>query len=587
MKMKFQITFLLVLSSMLFQACKNSNSNKSNSKRAGINEVIIHELADPDKLNPITSTSANSTYIENDIFMYLLEADKKTLTIQPALAKSRPEIHEITEGPLKGGMTLTYEIREEATWDDGTPILASDVEFTYKCAINPLIDNEQLRPYLDFVADFVIDPSNPKKFTVYSNKKYYLAEFSSGNIYIIPEKVYDPKGVMRKYSLKEMSNPANMDKLKGDGDNVVFAQAFNSDKFQREKGFVVGCGPYEFESWVTGQRIILNRKKNWWGDKAGLIAKPSRLTYEIINDWTAVTSALRGEALDLVYGIRPKDFLSLRDDADMKKMYQFHSPQEMSYVYVGINTKDERLSDVRVREAIAHCVNQQEIIKNLLYDLGTPQNSPILPSKKYYNDKLTSWSYDIARANNLLDEAGWKDSDNDGIRDKMINGSKKKLSFNIKYNSGNDTRANICVLMQQNCKKAGIEINPTVKEWTVFLNETKNHQFDLYVGGWVSEAIGDDPKQIWHTSSYNGGSNYVGFGDENTDALIEQIRSELDESKRELLFKQFQQIVHDRIPYIFLYSPKNRLVIHNRFENAPAYVARPGYEEKAFTVKAN
>ena len=133
--------------------------------------------------------------------MYLLQADKEKLEIIPGLAKSRPFIESITEGPNSGGISLTYEIHEKATWDDGSPVLASDVEFTYKCILNPLIDNESLRPYLDFVKDFIIDENNPKKFTIISNQKYYLAEFSSGNVFIIPEKIYDPKGTMKSISI--------------------------------------------------------------------------------------------------------------------------------------------------------------------------------------------------------------------------------------------------------------------------------------------------------------------------------------------------------------------------------------------------
>jgi peptide/nickel transport system substrate-binding protein len=584
-----KINYLLIALSAgactLFSACHNdkkNNSGNSNTK----NEVIIHELADADKLNPITSTSANATYIETNIFMYLLDADKKTLTIKPSLAKSRPVVKEITEGPYAGGLSMEYEIRPEATWDNGQPVLATDVEFTYKCVLDPAVDNEHLRPYLDFLSDFKIDPTNPKKFTVYSNKKYYLAEFSSGNIFIMPEYVYDPGKVLRKYSLKDIANPAMADKLKNDKENLAFAQEFNSQKFQRDKGSVVGCGPYNFESWVTGQRVILSKKKDWWGEKAGLKAIPEKITYEIINDWTAVSSSIRGERIDLAYGIRPKDFLTLQKEDDVKKNYNFFTPQEMSYVYVGINMRDKRLSDIAVRQALAHCVNQAEIIKNLVYDLATPSNSPILPSKSYYNKNLKPYNFDVELAKSILDKAGWVDSDNDGIRDKMINGQKQKLSFTIKYNSGNDTREKICLLMSENCKRAGIEITPTVKEWTVFLEETKVHNFDLYVGGWVAEAIGDDPKQIWHTASYNGGSNYVGFGNEKTDALIESLRAELDDNKRAAYFMEFQQIVHDEIPYIFLYSPKNRLAIHSRFE-AEAYSARPGFNVWEFKQKAN
>lgn len=561
---------------LLVGACKCGS--KTSSSDLGKNELIVHELSDPDKLNPSTSTSADATYIEDMIFMKLIDVDKKTMSITPELAVSLPTVVEITEGEYKGGLAITYEIRPDAIWDDGSPVLASDVEFTYKTLLHPLIDNEQGRSTIEFIKEVKIDPSNPRKFTVYTPIKYYLAEFVSGSINVIQEKHYDPKGLMKNISLKEINNEKNHSGYKSSDIHQNFAKDFNSEKYQREKDGVEGNGPYKFESWVTSQRIILTKKKNWWGDKAGFKAYPDKITYEIINDWAAVNSSLRNNSLDIVHGMSPKTYISDMQDEKMKANYDFATPMELSYVYIGINTKDMRLSDLKVREALAHCVDVQQIIHSLLYDLGDPMNGPIQPAKKYYDKSLKAYEFNIEKAKQLLSEAGWEDSDGDGIRDKTINGTKMSLSFNMKFNKGNDTREKIALLVKEEAKLVGIEINPVIKEWTVFIEETKKHNFDLFIGGWVGDPINDDPIQIWHTKSYNGGSNYVGFGDRTSDALIDNLRTELDATKREALFYQFQNIVHDQIPYIFLYQPKNRLILNKRFE-MESYSSRPGFDE--------
>ena len=147
-------------------------------------------------------------------------------------------------------------------------------------------------------------------------------------------------------------------------------------------------------------------------------------------------------------------------------------------------------------------------------------------------------------------------------------------------------REKVCLFLKENAKKVGIDLEIQVREWSVYLDECTNHDFDMYVLGWVQEAILDDPKQLFHTDSYNGGSNYPGFGNGYTDELIDNLRKELDDTKRNEMFKELQAIVHDEVPYILLYTPDNLLTINKRFGNAKAYLARPGYEERELILGA-
>lgn len=577
--------------STVFTGCKNeTDCTKIKSKREGNPDVIVHELADPDKLNPATSTSANAQYVENNIFMYLLDVDKEKLEITPSLVKERPKVSGIDEGEFKGGMKLEYEIRPEAVWDNGTPVTGYDVVFSYKSVKNPLVDAEQLRPYLDFIDDVVVDKDNPKKFTVYSKKRYFDLEFSTGGqAYILPEYAYDPNQTMRKFSFQDLNDPKMQNKLRANADIIAFATQFNSEKYQRDAGFVVGCGPYSFTSWTTGQRIILTRKQNWWGDKLlgtapVFVANPPKITYEIVNDWTTAVTAMKDEGIDVMREIQPKLFNDLQKNPTFLCKYNLYTPQMLAYNYIGINMKSPKLSDVKVREALARLVDRKQIINVLLYGNGIPCYGPVLPAKKYCDTTLTKYEFDMEKAKQLLDEAGWKDSDGDGIRDKVVNGQKLSLELTFKYNSGNDTREKIGVFLQENAKKVGIKVNLLMREWTVFLEETKQHNFDLYCGGWVSDPISDDPKQIWHTQSYSGGSNYVGFGDAKSDATIDSMRNELDPAKIDQYYHDFQREVNEQVPYIFLYVANNRLAIAKRFEGAKAYASRPGYTDRELAL---
>lgn len=565
----------------------SDGASKVKSKKMGNNTIVLHDLADADGLNPLTSSSANGFYIQSNIFQNLIGIDFETLQPYGQLAKDRPTIEEVTEGEYTGGMKLTYEIHPDATWDNGAPITAADYVFTIKAVKNPKTSCGSLRPYIEFIDDIQIDPANPKKFVIFSKEKYILAEEFSGTT-VLPEYVYDPNGIMRKFTIKELNDKKNAAQLMKDPDIDKFATQFNSPKYAREKGSVVGSGPYELQEWATGQYVILNRKKTWWGDKVGgkLVANPEKITYKIVNDWTTAVTALKGEDLDVAHGIRPNDFLDLKKNTQFTQLFNIHTPDELSYVYLGLNRKNPRLADAKVRKALAHLIDKTEIIENLLYGMGKPVTGPISPFKPYYNNSITPVEYNVDKAKQLLAEAGWTDTDGNGIVDKVVNGEKLEMKLEFKYNSGNDTRKNIGILLKENAKRAGVEVNVIAREWTVFLEDTKKRDYDIFCGGWIQSPILDDPKQIWHTGSdHPDGDNRVGFGNAESDKIIDEIRITLDETKRNQLYLRFQELVAADQPYIFLYSPQNRLAIHARFDNANPSLNRPGFNEKAFTIK--
>ncbi len=588
---RFLFHYILLACAFVFlcEGCTSSDTNVT-SKKTNDNSVLIHQLGDADYLNPIISTSANASYIQLDIFQSLLDIDFNSLELKGQLAVDRPLVKDLSSGPYAGGMSLDFEIRPEAVWDNGTPITASDVAFTIKAIKNPKVNSGSQRPYFEFVDAIEADATNPKKFTVLSKKKYFMAEVSFGGLTIMPEYVYDPKGLLKEFSIAQLSNPQDTSRLGNNPKLKAFAEEFNSPKFSREKGFVVGSGPYSFEGWETGQSITLKRKANWWGDKVKdsgdvLQARPDKLVYKVITDWTTAVTSMKDEGLDVAYGIRNSDFIDLQKNNRFKKLYNLSSPTQLSYDYLGFNTKNPKFKDKKVRRALAHLVDKKEIIDVLLYGMGEGVIGPIHPTKPYYDKDLAPIEFDVDKAKALLKEAGWEDTDGNGIVDKEIDGQKTEMKFTLKYNQGNDRRKNICLLFRENARRAGVDVEVLVREWTVFLEENKRREFDMFCGGWVQSPQPDDLKQIWHTESDTpDGSNYVGFGTPESDKVIEEISVTLDENKRNELYKRIQEIIYDEQPYIFLVSPKERIAIHNRFEDTQVSIRRPGFNEKTFKL---
>lgn len=568
--------FVIALAALVLYGC---------GKKKEKNEVIIHELSDTDMLNPTNYQSADAGYYIAQMFQSLWGTNPKTLEYEPILVKALPiEEYDSVANLLK----YTAEIREEAVWDNGTPITAKDIAFSIKLYKAPVISNEQNRPYFELISDVVMYPENPRKFTIVCNKKYILAKSVAGSFAVIPQYIYDPKNLMDKFSIKDINE--KFAEVQEDATMKEFATEYNSEKFQRDSGYIVGSGPYAFDQWVTGQKIVLKKKKNWWGEKFNneysYQANPDKLVYTTIKDQTAALTALKGKHLDVMYGIKSKDFVEqLQPSEEVKKNFNLATPLSMAYTYFGINMRNPKFEDVRTRQALAHLSDVEKIIKVIGYGLGERVNGPVNPYKKgAFNDTITPYDFNVAKAKTLLAEAGWKDTNGDGTLDKKLNGQQTEFNITFTYNAGNDSRRDAALIFKEACRQVGINVDVVPQEWSIYIENQKKHDFEMFYGAWIGSPTPDDPKQIWHTESINGGSNYVYFGNAESDKLIEDIRSELNDDKRNDLYRKFQVKVHDDVPYIFIWSPKERMAISKRFTNTETFIVRPGFNEAAFKL---
>ncbi len=568
--------FVMALAALVLYGC---------GKKKEKNEVVIHELSDTDMLNPTNYQSADAGYYIAQMFQSLWGVNPKTLEYEPLLAKALPiEEYDSVSGLLK----YTCEIREEAVWDNGEPITPQDVIFSIKLYKAPVISNEPQRPYFELISDVITYPDNPRKLTIVCNKKYILAKSVAGGFVVIPRYIYDPKRLMDSISIQDINERFSLV-----AENPVmkeFATEYNSEKFQRDSGYIVGSGPYAFDQWVTGQKIVLKKKKNWWGEKFSneffYEAFPDKLVYQTIKDQTAALTALKGKRLDVMYGIKSKDFVEqLQPNAEINKNFTLNTPLSMAYTYFGINMRNPKFEDVRVRTALAHLTDVEKIIHVIGYDLGKRINGPINPYKKgAFNDTITPYNFDIERAKALLAEAGWKDSNGNGTLDKKISGQQTEFNITFTYNAGNDTRRDAALIFKEACRQVGINVDVVPQEWSIYIDNQTKHNFEMYYGAWIGSVNPDDPKQIWHTEAINGGSNYVYFGNAETDKLIEDIRGELNDEKRNDLYRKFQVKVHDAVPYIFIWSPKEKIAISKRFTNTETFIVRPGFNEASFKL---
>ncbi len=566
---KFHVfSAITLLGFVFFFACKPETTThwKHND-----NTVRVRLPADIKTLNPYLYRTSYEAAAINMAYQYLMNFDPKTLEMIPELVKSAPVIQDITDGEFTGGQTFTYEILDEAVWDDGQPVTGYDYRFSLKAVFNPKMPTQRFLPYLGSLVDVQVDEANPKKFTIITKDKYFLAEPAASNWVVLPEHIFDPEGLMSGIQLKDLTNPEKAAGIAGDPHLQEFADAFTSPKFSRE--VVAASGPYGLSEWVDGQRIVMAKKKNWWGDKLAahqtmLAAYPDTIVFVPIADQTAAITELKNENIDVMLEMAPKEFKELKSNDLVNGIFNFYTPPRFAFFYIALNTKNPKLEDKRVRRALAHTLDMNMVINDLYDGFGERIIGPFLPDKKYYNHDLAPIELNLEKARQLLADAGWADTNGNGIVDKNIDGEQMELKIQCIYNPASAFQDNLTEVMKNNAQKAGIDIEREQMETNVLRQHMGNRDYEMSAGlGAGSAPVPDDPKQLFHTDSDNpGGSNYSRFGNAETDALIEAIRNAPDEATRNGLYLKFQEVLYDEQPLIFLFAPKGRVVVHKRFE---------------------
>ena len=587
MKKKKLLEMLFFSTLLIFLSCTNNLPVE--------NKVIVHLSSDPSMLNPVNFTDASSGYITIHMFQHLIDRDfRNPEQFIPVLAESRPHIEKTPDGK----MLITYKIRKEARWDNGSPITAKDAEFSLKTIKCPLVNNPQAKPYFEFIIDFKFYEDDPLKFTIVSNQVYILTEAASADYSILPEYIYDPQRLMRNFTVKQIAEKG--DSLISNLQLKEFADDFNSEKRMRDPNAISGSGPYKFTEWKKNETITLIKKDNWWGDALVKLddslkencyfeAFPKKIIYQVIKDPATALVSLKAGNIDVMRAIKSKDFYELSQSEKFMQSFNAYKPIIYGYTYIGINTKNPLLSDKATRQALAHIVDVNKMVKTIKYGLAERVIGPVHPSKKkVYNSRIIPYDFNPEKAKVLLEKAGWRNTNNDATLDKQINGKHTEFIISFCFNADNEERKSIGLMLQQEAAKVGIKINLISSDLIVVSSKYKKHEFDLMTNGTISFPGPDDFKQNFHSeSAIDQGANYFNFSNTEADVLIDSIRIELNENKRVGMYNRFQEILHEEVPLIFLWAPTERIAISKKFENAYPSTLRPGFWEQGFKTIAS
>jgi peptide/nickel transport system substrate-binding protein len=201
---------------------------------------------------------------------------------------------------------------------------------------------------------------------------------------------------------------------------------------------------------------------------------------------------------------------------------------------------------------LAHSIDRDGIIRHILKDQATAANGLLSPLNWAHDNSVPRWPFDPAKAQRLLDQAGYPDPDGEGPRPRF------KLSFKT---TNIDLRRRIAETLKEQLSRVGIELEVRSYEWGPFYSDIKKGNFHLYSLAWVGIADPDVYYNIFHSSSLPpNGDNRGGYHNPSIDDLLEQGRRESDPGRRKDLYHQVQQIIHEDLPYIPLWWVKNVVV---------------------------
>lgn len=573
------------LSMLTLQGCV------SDAPDPNANTLRIRVEQDVTSLHPILTRSYYSRSVAAQVFQMLGNLDPQTLEFKPLIVKALPQIRQMTDGPHKGGIAYDFEILPEAAWDNGSPITGHDVAFTFKMIMNPLMPTGEWHGYYKHVRDLEVDKADPKKFTVYMSQYYILGLESVCQTPIFPAYHYDPGGNMTDIPLADLLDEAKAKALATSNPKLkAFADEAQQPKYATEKAFVSGSGPYQLEFLKSGEGVVLVRKKNWWADKlAGqnplLAAYPEKLVYRPVKDEPAVENMLKNTELDLSLNISAGKFLELKKNDTLATKYTFGTNVPTQYSYIMCNLRTPKLADKQVRRALAHMVDYDYLLNTVGKGMAKRVVGPINPAKPYYNNSITPHDFSLDKTRQLLAEAGWKDTDGNGILDKNIGGKKTELSFKLLATTTSEATRLMSEKLKETAPKVGISIEIVATDLQKLTAETRAGNFELAILAAATFPGADDTYQNLHSQSLApAGDNRSGFVNDAADKLMDAIRIEPDLPKRYDLYRQLQQIIHEELPNIYLISPDQRYVVAKRF--IPMMTAnRPGYYEHLFKLK--
>ncbi len=442
-------------------------------------------------LDPRVGLDASSERIASLIFSSLVRRDESSAII-PDLAE-RWDIPDST--------TYVFHLRRDVRFHDGRPLTARDVVYTFRSILDRSVETPKLGTYL------LVEEIEPvDEYTVRFSLKEPFAPFlwnlTSGAIGIVPE-----------------------------GADSAFAQ------------HPIGSGPFVFGHYRQDEEVMLHASPDYYGEKPRIEA----VRFKIVPEAIVRALELRKGTVDIALNVLPPDMVeALGEEPELAVINE----EGTNYQYLAFNLEDPLFSDLNVRRAIAHAVDRESIIRNLLRNQARRADSVLPPGNWAYFDRVERYDYDPERARALLKDAGHED-----------------LSFTYRT-STDETGLLVAAILQQQLKDVGINMEIRSNEFATFFADVLAGNFQMYSLRWIGGN--NDPdifNSIFHSEMVPpDGRNRGRYSNPDIDTWVEFARREVDQVRRKEYYSSVQQTIARDLPYVSLWYPNTVCVYNTRIQ---------------------
>ncbi len=511
-------------------------------------ELRFHLSSDPKTLNPAVAMETSSTAVFGDVFSGLTKLNIKTMKPEPDLAEN----WEVSGG----GKVWTFHLRKGVRWNDGEPLTADDVVFTYRdvylndkvpTSMRDMLVIEGKKPMVEKVDDYTVRFILPKPF----------APFLS----VVGAEIL-PKHKLEKY-VKEGN----------------FASAWNVNTPPKE---IVGTGPYRITEYIKGQRVLYERNPYYYekDERGNPLPYIKRKVGVIIPDPdTALLKFVNGE-IDYI-GVRAQDILYL---ATQKRkdfvVYDLGATPSTTFLVFNQNPR-ARIPKYKLnwfqnrtfRVAISHAIDRKGIVKLVYNGLAEPLYTPITPANRpYYDEKYyPRFEYNLQRAKKLLESIGFKDRDGDGI---LEDPEGHDLEFTLLTNAGNKEREMMGAIIKEDLKKIGIKVHFQPIDFNSLVSRltAPPYEWEAVIIGLTGSIDPHFGRNVWHSSGalhmWNPRQKKPATEWEaEVDRLIDLGATELNYEKRVEIYRKAFRIITEQQPMIFIAAPKSMVAVKNYLKN--------------------
>lgn len=458
-------------------------------------------------VEPAGFTRFDDRYAEGTMARYLTGTVYETLG---RVDRARPE------GPLTPwlasawrleGSALTVSLREGVRFHDGSPFSSADVRA---------------------VLLSVLDERNPTSAARAALGPIEAIEAPDARTVVIRWKAPAPFAMRSLLGAIPMM-PASA--LQGAYESAAIHQA------------PIGTGPFTFASWERGAQLRLER---FASHRQGAFL--DAIVVRFVRDETLASQRWEQGEFDLMTRISPQRWRAMEQEPWVITGYQRLRVDEYAYGWFGWNLKHPVLADPRVRRALAHLYPAEVISRTVELGLERRTTCPFLPGSSSCDAAIGPLPFDPARAEELLEQAGWRDSDGDGVRDR----EGAPLAFSFLSISTAPRLTQTLTLYQEELARHGVRMTLEPVDAAQTIARMRRHEFDAAPMIWSSPDVVSDQFELFHSSQQAGGKNYVGLESPEIDRLLEEIRATVDDEARHALERQLHRLIFDAQPYLFL-----------------------------------